>query len=66
LPHASPQSAHLTGEAADFFVSGNRDRFKFIEAIVHYGPTRYGIGRDFLHVDVSKTLPLEVTWGYWD
>ena len=61
-----PNSAHLTGEAADFFVSGNKDRFKFIEAIAFYGPTRYGIGSDFIHVDVSATLPQEVAWGYWE
>jgi uncharacterized protein YcbK (DUF882 family) len=64
LPDASPNSAHLTGEAADFFVSGNKDRFKFIEAIAFYGPVRYGLGSDFIHVDVSSSLPTEVCWLY--
>jgi len=59
-----PNSAHLTGEAADFFVSGNKDRFKLIEAVAFYGPVRYGIGSDFIHVDVSTTLPSEVCWLY--
>jgi uncharacterized protein YcbK (DUF882 family) len=58
-------SAHLTGEAADFFVAGNRDRFKFIEALVWCEVRRYGIGSSFLHVDVSLKNPDEVTWGYW-
>ena len=58
-------SAHLKGEAADFWVSGDKDRFKFIEAIAFYGPTRYGISRrGFIHVDVSTTLPAEVCWLY--
>lgn len=62
-----PNSAHLTGEAADFWVSGSKDRFRFIEAIAFYGPTRYGISRrDFIHVDVSKALPQEVCWVYGD
>jgi uncharacterized protein YcbK (DUF882 family) len=59
-----PDSAHLTGEAADFWVSGDRDRFKFLEAIFIYGPTRCGIGKDFLHIDVSHTLPNEACWLY--
>jgi uncharacterized protein YcbK (DUF882 family) len=60
----SANSAHLTGEAADIFVSGSLDRFKILEAIFLYGPTRVGIGQDFLHVDVSQALPQEVAWVY--
>ena len=66
LPNSSPVSAHLTGEAADFWVSGDKDRFKFLEAIAFYGPVRYGLGSDFIHVDVSHTLPTEVCWLYGD
>jgi uncharacterized protein YcbK (DUF882 family) len=64
LPNSSPVSAHLTGEAADFWVSGDKDRFKFLEAIFTYGPARVGIGKDFIHVDVSHALPSEVCWLY--
>jgi len=60
----APSSAHLTGEAADFFVSGNIDRFKFLEAIFTYGPKRIGIGSDFIHVDVKTDAPQEVVWLY--
>ena len=59
-----PSSAHLTGEASDFFVSGNIDRFKFLEAFFLYGGLRLGIGATFLHVDVSHDLPSEVVWLY--
>jgi uncharacterized protein YcbK (DUF882 family) len=59
-----PNSAHLTGEAADFWVSGDKDRFKFLEAFFIYGGLRIGIGKDFLHVDVSHDLPNEVCWLY--
>ena len=61
-----PNSAHLLGEAADFWVSGDKDRFKFLEAAFVYGPMRIGIGKDFLHCDVSHTLPTEVCWLYGD
>jgi len=60
----TPDSAHLTGEAADFFVSGNKDRFKFLEAFFIYGGLRVGVGKDFLHMDVSHDLPAEVCWLY--
>lgn len=59
-----PNSAHLAGEAADFFVSGNIDRFRFLEAIMFYGPERCGVGGDFIHIDVSQTLPQGVIWLY--
>jgi zinc D-Ala-D-Ala carboxypeptidase len=59
-----PNSAHLLGEAADFWVSGDKDRFKLLEAAFVYGPMRIGIGKEFIHVDVSHTLPSEVCWLY--
>lgn len=61
-----PNSAHLTGEAADFWVSGDKDRYTFLEAIFTLGPVRVGVGKDFIHVDCSHTLPGEVCWGYWE
>ncbi len=60
-----PHSAHLTGEAADFFVSGDLDRFRFIEALVWSEAQRYGFGPDYIHIDVSLTNPQSVAWGYW-
>ena len=61
-----PDSAHLTGEAADIFIPGNKDRFRILQAVFQYGPSRVGIGRDFIHIDVSSTLPQETCWGYWE
>lgn len=61
----APDSAHTRGEAADFWVSGNRDRFKFIESIVWTDAVfRYGLGKDFIHVDVAKDKPSDVAWLY--
>lgn len=61
-----PDSEHLTGEAADIFVAGSLDRFVLLEGVFHYGPRRVGIGKDFLHIGVSKKKPQGVAWGYWD
>jgi uncharacterized protein YcbK (DUF882 family) len=59
-----PNSAHLRGEAADFFVSGSQDRFKFLEAAFMGEALRIGIGPDFIHIDVAVDLPMEVCWLY--
>ena len=63
---SSPTSSHLTGKAADFAVTSDKDRFKFLEAIFTYGPHRVGIGSDFIHIDVDKRKAQEVCWGYDD
>ena len=60
-----PNSAHLTGEAADFAVHSDKERFAYLEAIFVYGPFRVGIGKDFIHIDISQGLPQSVCWGYW-
>lgn len=62
----APNSAHLGGEAADIFVSGNIDRWRIINALVWCDVERYGLAKTFLHVDVSTTLPPGVAWGYWE
>lgn len=59
-----PDSAHLRGEAADFFVSGSIDRFRLLEGAFMGDALRIGIGADFIHVDVSIDLPKEVCWLY--
>lgn len=60
-----PESAHLTGEAADIFVSGNRDRHRLLNALCWLDVSRFGFAKNFAHIDVSLTLPQTVAWGYW-
>lgn len=60
-----PDSAHLTGEAADLACETSRDR----RTLLHLGHAlfrRMGIGSLFLHVDVSTapTHAQDVTWLY--
>ncbi len=61
-----PNSAHLTGEAADIVCAFSGDRFDLIRTFITLGVTRIGIGfkGGFIHVDVSETLPQRVIWGY--
>ncbi len=56
---------HVDGEAADILcVTGNL-RFNLLECIYTGGLfCRIGVGKNFLHVGVSKTLPQDVNWTY--
>lgn len=58
------RSAHLKGEAADIKCYDSRTRFLLIDAAIKCGITRIGVGKTFIHVDVSKTLDPRVAWLY--
>ena len=60
----SPTSAHLSGEACDLSVTGSRDRFLIVDALVSAGFNRIGIGADFVHVDCSAIKDQNVLWLY--
>jgi len=59
-----PESAHVDGIAADIGCSFAGDRMKLVTAMLANGISRMGIGKTFIHVDVSKTLPQSVLWLY--
>lgn len=64
LPNASLDSAHTTREAVDIFCNDSRRRQIIIDVLRKNGINRYGIGKNFIHLDISKTLPQDVTWIY--
>lgn len=59
-----PNSAHLTGEAADIKVTGSAERMVLVRAALALDFRRVGVARGFVHVDVSPTLPQDVLWVY--
>ena len=59
-----PESAHVTGEAADIGCSFAVDRMKLIELALDAGVNRIGVAPKFIHIDLSKTLPQNVFWLY--
>lgn len=59
-----PNSAHLTGEAVDIKCSTSNYRFKLIHEFLYIGVRRIGIGKGFVHIDVSETLPQNQIWIY--
>ena len=58
-------SEHLTGEAADVQCTNSVDRWLMDEAARQAGFDRLGLGKDFLHVGVSRELPQKVLWHYY-
>lgn len=61
---AVTDSAHLTGEAVDIYCEDSAKRQKINDMARKYGINRIGIAKNFIHLDISKTLPQNVTWIY--
>lgn len=59
-----PESAHVTGEAADIGCSFAVDRMRLVQLALEAGINRLGIDKKFVHIDISKTLPQNVIWIY--
>lgn len=51
--------------AADIACLGDRDRYEIIRALFTLKVERIGIGKNFIHVGVSHTLPSPVIWAYY-
>lgn len=59
-----PGSAHLTGEAVDISAVTDAERGSLIEEAFRIGFRRVGVGRTFVHLDVSKSLAKPRVWLY--
>ena len=61
-----PNSAHLSGEAADIKADSSRKRFKITKGLIDAGFNRLGKSFDdgFIHVDSDASKDPEVEWGY--
>ena len=57
-------SSHLKGVAADIACTTSYHRYKIIESLFWVGLTRFGIRKDFIHVDRDMDKPKELTWVY--
>lgn len=50
-----PDSAHLTGLAADLNCSSDSDRFQIVASLLIAGIRRIGIARDHIHADIDNS-----------
>lgn len=57
-------SSHLTGDAGDIPVTGSRERWLVIEALIAFGINRIGIAPTFIHADIDGTKDKRVIWLY--
>lgn len=60
-----PNSEHLTGQGVDLACPESRERFLLVDAAIKAGFRRIGIGKNFVHVGVSKELAQDVIWTYY-
>jgi len=58
-------SAHLTGEAVDIRAITSANRYKIVTSAIKHGINRIGIGANYVHLDISKTLPQNMIWHYY-
>ncbi len=57
-------SSHLHGVAADIRADNSPARWQILDSLMEEGFTRFGIGKDFLHVDMDAHKPQGVIWVY--
>lgn len=58
-------SAHTRGLAVDIAIKTSAQRYKIVSEALKMGFKRIGIGRDFVHLDISIDRPQEVIWHYY-
>ena len=60
----NPTSSHIKGLAADILVKNSRERAVVLGALMEAGFTRFGIGHNFIHVDIDEDKIQGVIWTY--
>ena len=66
LKGRSGNSAHCYGLGVDIRCNDSTNRFKILKAAIKLGINRIGIGKTFVHIDISKDLPQNVLWHYYE
>lgn len=65
LQDSASDSSHLSGLACDIACNDSLKRFKLIQVALKNGITRIGLGKDFVHIDISKDKTQNVIWHYY-
>jgi hypothetical protein len=61
----STSTVHPDGVAADIHTPDSRSRLKVVDALIQAGFNRIGIGKDFVHGDLSQDKSSFVMWTYY-
>ena len=57
-------SEHKKGAGADVRCNTSQDRYMLVKTALSVGFNRIGIGKNFIHLGISKTRPQNVIWRY--
>ena len=58
-------SSHCKGLAVDISATTSEKRFKILEAAIHFGIERIGIGKSFIHIDIDdQDKTKQIAWMY--
>lgn len=57
-------SAHTRGKAVDIAVSNSFHRHQIVKHGIRLGITRFGLAKNFVHIDMDETLSPFVIWTY--
>lgn len=60
----NPSSSHIKGLAADILVKNSRERAVILGSLMDAGLSRFGIGHNFIHVDIDEDKIQGVIWTY--
>ena len=58
------KSSHQLGIAADIAIPGDDKRSKILWGLIQVGFTRFGIGKNWIHVDVDHNKNMNRIWVY--
>jgi len=60
------KSAHMLGKGVDIYCTHSYQRFLIVEAAIHFGFKRIGLGENFVHIDsADDQLPTPRLWLYY-
>lgn len=58
-------SSHCKGLAVDISATTSSERYKILEAAIHFGIERIGIGKSFIHIDIDdQDKSKQIAWMY--
>jgi zinc D-Ala-D-Ala carboxypeptidase len=60
----SKSSGHLAGEAVDIATSSSKKKYAVLKGLIQAGFERIGIGKNFIHVDVTASKTKPTIWTY--
>ena len=66
LKNSSKTSAHIYRKAVDISAPTSKMKYSIIEAALHFGIERLGVGSDFIHIDIMEKpdKATKVIWTY--